>query len=440
MEQKAIRPIQNIRNSVQTVKVPGSKSITNRALLLAVMGRGKSSLSGCLFSDDSRYFLRCVQDLGFEAFADEAQKRVEVTGAGGAVPVGQASIYVGSAGTAARFLAAYLACNEGEFFLDSSEQMRRRPMEPLLRALESIGAEIVCTQQAGHFPMKITGHGVLTDHVTVDIDESSQFLSALLIAAPLSGRELTIDVKGSHGMAYIDMTVRMMEQFGVSVRKPQAKSFVIPGGQQYQAMAYQVEPDASAACYFWALAAIHGMTVTVPHLHFSSLQGDVAFAHLLKRMGCEVEDTLQGITVTGPQDGRLKGITADMHSFSDQAITLAAIAPFADGPVEITGIGHIRHQESDRIAAIVENLTAMGVEVCETADGVCIQPGEPKAALIETHEDHRLAMGFAVTGTRIPGLVIKNPDCCRKTFEEYFTVLDALTAAVEGESSGVSIS
>ncbi len=432
MEQKEIRPIQKKQNPVQTVLVPGSKSITNRALLLAVMGQGKSSLSGCLFSDDSRYFLRCVQDLGFETCVDETQKRVDVVGSGGRAPVRQASVYVGSAGTAARFLAAYLACNEGEFFLDASEQMRRRPMEPLLKALGSIGAEIVCTDQAGHFPMKITGHGVRTDHVTVDIDESSQFLSALLIAAPLSGRELAIDVKGSHGMAYIDMTIRMMEQFGVSVLKPQQKRFVIPGEQQYQAMAYQVEPDASAACYFWALAAIHGLSVTVPHLHFSSLQGDVAFAHLLKEMGCEVTDTPQGITVTGPGNGRLKGITVDMHSFSDQAITLSAIAPFADGPVEITGIGHIRHQESDRIAAIVENLTAMGIEAQEKADGVCIKPGEPKAAVIETHDDHRLAMGFALTGTRVPGIVIENPACCRKTFEEYFTVLDALTAAVEG--------
>ncbi|MCD8380201.1 MAG: 3-phosphoshikimate 1-carboxyvinyltransferase [Lachnospiraceae bacterium] len=432
MELKEIRPIQNTENPVQTVLVPGSKSITNRALLLAVMGEGKSSLSGCLFSDDSRYFLRCVQDLGFETNVEEGQKRIDVTGLGGRTPVKQASIYVGSAGTAARFLAAYLACNEGAFFLDASEQMRRRPMEPLLHALESVGAEIVCTDQAGHFPMRITGHGIRTDHVTVDIDESSQFLSALLIAAPLSGRELTIDVKGSHGMAYIDMTVRMMEQFGVRVLRPFEKRFVIPGGQRYRALTYQVEPDASSASYFWALAAINGLTVTVPHLHFTSLQGDVTFAHLLAEMGCEVEDQPQGICVTGPQNGRLKGVTVDMHSFSDQAITLAAIAPFADGEVEITGIGHIRHQESDRIAAIVENLTAMGIEAHETADGVCIKPGNAHAAVIETHEDHRLAMGFAVTGTRIPGIVIQNPDCCRKTFEEYFTVLDALTAEIEG--------
>ncbi|MCD8326395.1 MAG: 3-phosphoshikimate 1-carboxyvinyltransferase [Lachnospiraceae bacterium] len=433
MERKEIRPILIKKNPVQCVTVPGSKSITNRALLLSVMGTGKSVLRGCLFSEDSRYFLRCVQDLGFETEVDEDAARIEVTGFGGEIPVREASVYVGSAGTAARFLAAFLACSrEGSFHMDASEQMRRRPMEPLITALESIGAQIRCTGEAGHFPLEITAHGILTNRVAVDIDLSSQFLSALLIAAPMSGKELTIDVKGSHGMAYIDMTVKMMEQFGVSVRRESEKRFVIPGGQHYETLDYQVEPDASAASYFWALAAIQGISVTVPYLHFDSLQGDVTFAKVLARMGCQVEDTPQGICVTGPSSGILKGISVDMHSFSDQAITLAAIAPFAETPVEITGIGHIRHQESDRMAAIAENLRAMGIRVQESGDSIRIEPGTPRAAVIETHEDHRLAMGFALTGTRVPGIVIRNPGCCKKTFERYFEVLDQVTEAVEG--------
>ncbi|MCD8068535.1 MAG: 3-phosphoshikimate 1-carboxyvinyltransferase [Lachnospiraceae bacterium] len=432
-DRKEIRPVFIKRNPAQTVNVPGSKSITNRALLLAVMGMGKSTLKGCLFSEDSRYFLQCVRDLVFETKADEDAARIEVTGLGGRVPVREASVYVGSAGTAARFLAAYLACGEGHFYMDASEQMRRRPMEPLITALESIGARIECTEKPGHFPMVITGHGILKDRVAVDIDLSSQFLSALLIAAPMSGKELVIEVKGSHGMAYIDMTVRMMEQFGVSVRREGEKRFVIPGGQHYVTRDYQVEPDASAACYFWALAAIHGISVTVPHLHFDSLQGDVAFAKLLAQMGCQVEDRSEGIRVTGPSDGVLKGVAVDMHSFSDQAITLAAIAPFADSPVEITGIGHIRHQESDRLFAMAENLRAMGIRVQEREDSIRIEPGTPRAAVIETHEDHRLAMGFALTGTRVAGIVIKDPGCCKKTFERYFDVLDRVTDAVEGQ-------
>lgn len=432
-DRKEIRPIRIKKNPFQTVNVPGSKSITNRALLLAVMGMGKSTLRDCLFSEDSRYFLQCVQDLGFETTVDEAAARIEVTGLGGEIPVREASVYVGSAGTAARFLAAYLACSEGRFYMDASEQMRRRPMEPLITALESIGARIECTERPGHFPMVITGHGILKDQVKVDIDQSSQFLSALLIAAPLSGKELAIEVNGSHGMAYIDMTVRMMRQFGVKVNRTEDGEFVVPGGQHYETLEYRIEPDASAACYFWALAAIHGISVTVPHLHFDSLQGDVAFAGLLSRMGCEVEDIEEGIRVTGPSNGILKGVVADMHSFSDQAITLAAISPFADSPVEITGIGHIRHQESDRLAAMAENLRIMGLQVQESEDSIRIEPGTPRAAVIETHEDHRLAMGFALTGTRAEGIVIKNPGCCKKTFEQYFQVLDQVTAAVEGK-------
>ncbi|MCD7806237.1 MAG: 3-phosphoshikimate 1-carboxyvinyltransferase [Lachnospiraceae bacterium] len=436
-EKKEIRQIKAKRNPIQTVCVPGSKSITNRALLLAVMGSGKSTLRGCLFSEDSRHFLQCVQDLGFETRVDEAAATIEVTGLGGCLPVRKGSVYVGSAGTAARFLAAYLACNQGEFLMDASEQMRRRPMEPLIEALRSVGAEIECTQNPGHFPLVVKGHGILTDHVTVDIDQSSQFLSALLIAAPLAERGLTIDVSGSHGMAYIDMTVKMMEQFGVSVSRVGKKRFVVFGGQGYRALDYPVEPDVSAACYFWALAAIHGISVTVPGIHAGtsqngSLQGDVAFASLLARMGCQVTEEAQGVRVTGPADGVLKGVSVDMRSFSDQAITLAAIAPFADSPVEMTGIGHIRRQESDRLSAMAKNLRAMGIQVEEREDSIRIEPGLPKAAVIETCEDHRLAMGFALTGTRAEGIVIQNPGCCKKTFEQYFDVLEQVTKAIEG--------
>ncbi len=459
--EKEIIPVKRITQNHITVSVPGSKSITNRALLLATLAEGESRLKGTLFSDDSRHFLKCVQDLGFAAVADEDTKEVHVHGLGGAVPRKEARIYVGSAGTAARFLAAYLGCSEGSFYLDASEQMRKRPMEPLLRALESVGAEITCTEKAGHFPMRITGRGIKAHHVTVDIDKSSQFLSALLIAGCLAKEDLHIHLQGSHGMAYIQMTIRMMKQFGVEAVLLSEKEFVIPAGQRYRAMDYQIEPDASAACYFWAMAAVLGISVTVAHTHFDSLQGDVEFARILERMGCVVEDRSEGITVTGPRDvrstehgaetaigtgnrlgstdgtpqaetiqGRLKGIEVDMHTCSDQAITLAAIAPFAAGPVRITGISHIRLQESDRIAAIVENLTALGVHVEEEPDGVLIYPYgysgdnmEHSKVLIQTHDDHRLAMGFAITGLRRPGVVISDPLCCRKTFENYFEVL-----------------
>lgn len=433
MQQKQITPVKNIINKHITVSVPGSKSITNRALLLATLAKGESELGGALFSDDSRHFLKCVEDLGFETEVDEPARKIQVKGLGGPVPKEEASIYVGSAGTAARFLAAYLGCSEGMFYLDASAQMRKRPMEPLLKALESVGAKIICTEEAGHFPMEITGQGIINHEITVDIDKSSQFLSALLISGCLSKEDLHIYIEGSHGMAYIQMTVKMMEQFGVRVEHVSEREVLIPAGQSYRALDYYIEPDASAAAYFWAMAAILGISVTVEHLHFDSLQGDVAFARLLGEMGCQVEDTEAGITVTGPEGGRLKGIDVDMHTCSDQAITLAAIAPFADGPVRITGISHIRLQESDRIAAIVENLAALGVHVEEEADGVVIYPGNMSPARIQTHDDHRLAMGFAVVGLRSLGVTILDPLCCRKTFENYFDVLEQTVKQIQGE-------
>ena len=433
MEQKQIIPVENIVNKHVTVEVPGSKSITNRALLLATLANGESKLGGALFSDDSRHLLKCVEDLGFETVVDEPAHEISVIGFGGVVPKKEAGIYVGSAGTAARFLAAYLGCSEGKFYLDASQQMRKRPMEPLLKALENMGANIICTEEPGHFPMEISGQGIVNHHITVDIDKSSQFLSALLISGCLSKEDLHIYIEGSHGMAYIQMTIDMMEQFGVHVERVSDREFVIPAGQGYKAMNYYIEPDASAAAYFWAMAAVLGISVTVEHTHFYSLQGDVEFARILEKMGCQVTDNENGITVTGPADGVLKGITVDMHACSDQAITMAAIAPFADSPVRITGISHIRLQESDRIAAIVENLMAMGIRVEEESDGVVIYPGEMHGAEIQTHDDHRLAMGFAITGLRNPGVTILDPLCCRKTFENYFNVLEQTVRQIQGE-------
>lgn len=407
-----------------TVTVPGSKSITNRALLLAMLSDGACTLKGTLFSDDSRHFLSCLNALGFETTADEDSCTITVRGLGGRLPVREASLYVGSAGTAARFLTACLGVLSGTFHMDASEQMKKRPMAPLLSSLQELGCEVKFTEKEGFFPFVLKSHGFGKESIAIDINASSQFLSALLIAAGLSPQDFTIQVHGSHGMAYIEMTRKMMEQFGVLTRQTGNDTFLIPAGQHYKALTYQIEPDVSAACYFYGLAALFGLSVTVKGVYEDSLQGDVAFLHILEKMGCTLVDTPNGICLTGPANGHLTGITVDMSACSDQAITLAAIAPFADSPVTITGIGHIRHQESDRIAAIVENLTAMGVRCEESADGVTIHPGTPQAALIHTHDDHRLAMGFSLTGLRAEGIVIENPGCCKKTFENYFEVLE----------------
>lgn len=405
------------------VKVPGSKSITNRALLLAMLSDGKSHLTGAQFSEDSSHFLQCLSDLSFDVASKPETGEVSVHGLSGRLPVKKASLYVGSAGTAARFLSAVLGVSEGEFFLDASEQMKKRPMAPLLSALQSIGCDISFAEKEGYFPFTLHARGFQNTDLTIDIDKSSQFLSALLIAAPLAKEDVKIKVAGTHGMAYIEMTCRMMKQFGVLTEHPAPDTFLIKAGQTYRAQDYAIEPDVSAACYFYALAALSGCSVIVDGVPEHSLQGDTEFLSILEKMGCRVTRTNEGICITGPA-GRLHGLTVDMSSCSDQAITLAAIAPFADSPVTITGIGHIRGQESDRLSAIAENLTAMGIRCEERADSITIYPGVPKPAHIKTHDDHRLAMGFAVTGLFAEGIVIENPSCCKKTFAEFFECLE----------------
>ena len=430
------------------VKVPGSKSITNRALLLAMLSDGKSHLTGAQFSEDSSHFLQCLSDLSFDVASRPETGEVSVHGLSGRLPVKKASLYVGSAGTAARFLSAVLGVSEGEFFLDASEQMKKRPMAPLLSALQSVGCDISFAEKEGFFPFTLHARGFQNTDLTIDIDKSSQFLSALLIAAPLAKEDVKIKVAGTHGMAYIEMTCRMMEQFGVLTEHPSPDTFLIKAGQTYRAQDYAIEPDVSAACYFYALAALSGCSVIVDGVPEHSLQGDTEFLNILEKMGCRVTRTNEGICITGPAacaesagvksadagsktaspashaSGRLHGLTVDMSSCSDQAITLAAIAPFADSPVTITGIGHIRGQESDRLSAITENLTAMGIRCDERADSITIYPGVPKPAHIKTHDDHRLAMGFAVTGLFAEGIVIENPSCCKKTFAEFFECLE----------------
>lgn len=406
------------------VDVPGSKSITNRALLLATLAEGISTLRGVLFSDDSRHFLKCVQDLGFETQVDEAGRLVRVKGLGGAVPLTKADLYVGSAGTAARFLTACLGLSEGIYRMDASEQMRRRPMAPLLCALKELGCGILYDAEEGHFPFVLRGHGFRKEQISINIDSSSQFLSALLIVSCLCKRDFTTHIEGTHGMAYIDMTLKMMEQFGVCTEKASGSTFLTRAGQHYRALDYRIEPDVSAACYFYAMSPLLHVPVRVNHVHFDSLQGDVAFIRLLEEMGCLAADTPEGIVLSPPAEGMFHGITANMSACSDQAITLAAIAPFAEGSTTINGIGHIRFQESDRIAAITAELSRMGIRCDERQDGITIYPGRPAPSTVETYDDHRMAMGFSLTGLRSPGIVIADPGCCRKTFEDYFEVLD----------------
>lgn len=425
MNQYKVRPLTG-SNPIK-VEVPGSKSITNRALMLAALGNKTCVLRGVLFSDDSRAFLSCLQELGFDVVIEEEKRSVTITGMGGAIPNRNATINVRSAGTAARFLTVMLAFAGGHYTLNSSEQMKKRPMEPLLTELRKAGVKISCLEREGHFPFIMESENISIREITIDTNISSQFASALLMSATLLPNGLTLHMSGERSSgAYVLMTLSMMEQFGIRVVKNDADCEIF-AKQSYGLMEYDIEPDMSAACYFYAMAAILNRKVTVLGTHQEiSLQGDKKFLGVLGKLGCKVEDLSEGVTVTGVEN--YSGITVNMKDFSDQALTMAVVAAFADTPTKIEHIGHIRMQESDRIQAIIHELNRMGVGCREIpeVDGVEIIPAPIQPAEIETYEDHRVAMSFTLAGLRVEGITIKNPLCCGKTFENYFDVIDSI--------------
>lgn len=410
-----------------TVSVPGSKSITNRALMLAALSSGTCQLTGVLFSDDSRAFLSCLTELGFQVEIDEERKEVLLVGTSGKIPNKNATINVRSAGTAARFLTVMLAVAGGDYTLESSEQMKRRPMEPLITALREAGIWVTCLEEENHFPFQIHSEGFRQSEVSINTDVSSQFASALLMAGILKKEGLTVKLEGGRTQgSYLMVTLKVMEQFGIMVERV-GDVCKVPGNVRYHLDRYEIEPDLSAAAYFYAMAPLCGKTVTVQGVHQNSMQGDLKFIKVLERLGCQLRDTSNGLVVTKSEAGNYEGFDIDMKDFSDQTMTMAALAVFASTPTKIMNVGHIRLQESDRIHAIVTELNRMGVNATEFESEILIKPGQPKPVQIETYEDHRMAMAFALIGLRAEGIEIKNPKCCAKTFEEYFDVLDQIS-------------
>ena len=389
-----------IKNKSAVVRVPGSKSITARALLLAALADGESTLYGAQLTGDCATFIEAVKSLGIDVTVGGTTVKVE--GCGGKLPRKSGEIYVGSAGTAARFLTAICALSDGEYKLTSSAQMQKRPQGALISALKSLGAEFTFHGEENCFPFTVRGVKCAADEVTVDITKSSQFLSALLMAGVLAGKPLSIKTVGSHGLDYVNMTLDMMWSFGVSVEE-KGGAYTVCGG--YSAKKYDIEPDVSAACYFYAMNRLLGTEIKVAGVFPHTMQGDIKFINLIKNFD---------------------GGKVDMSAFSDQALTLAAASPYLKNPTEICGVSHIRGQECDRIAAIIHNLSAMGVRCEEVADGVKIYPCTPHGAEIETFGDHRVAMAFSLCGLMTDGIVIKNAEVCSKTFKEYFEALDGL--------------
>ncbi|PJF42732.1 MAG: 3-phosphoshikimate 1-carboxyvinyltransferase [Chloroflexota bacterium] len=418
-----IRPLNRPIDAV--ISVPGSKSITNRALLLAALAEGESVLENALFSEDSQWCSQALQRLGICVQSEPEAARFVVNGKGGYFPAAYADLFVGNSGTTARFLVAAATLGGGTYRFDGVPRMRQRPIRPLLAALRQLGAHFSFEGETDAFPLMVHAVGLNGGTATLEATDSSQYVSALLQVAPYARRDVSLTLTGEVvSEPYIEMTLRMMAQFGVIVDKKDYRNYRVCAGQRYRAQRYVIEPDASNATYFFAAAALIGGRVRVPYLSADSLQGDARFVDVLERMGCQVERAANYLEVRS--SGQLRGVDVDLNAMSDTAQTLAAIAPFASSPTHIRNIGHIRHKETDRIAAVATELRKLGAQVEESADALTIYPSVLQPTEIETYDDHRMAMAFSVTGLALGGVRIKNPSCTAKTFPDYFKRFEAL--------------
>ena len=408
------------------VRPPGSKSITNRALVCAALAEGHSTLTGVLDSEDTQVMLAALRRLGLEIEFDSASATARVTGSGGDYPHRDVDLFVANSGTTMRFLTAALTVGNGRYRLSGIARMHQRPIRDLVDALRSLGATLRYAEQEGYPPLEILATGLVGGTTRIRGDVSSQFLSGLLMASPCARGTVEIEVEGPLvSRPYVDMTLSVMRAFGVDVDHHEPSRYLVPAPTKYHGTDYQIEPDASAASYFWAAAAITGGSVTVHGLGPNALQGDVAFCDCLEKMGCIVQRAADSITVIGRP---LNGIDVNMNAISDTVQTLAAVALFASGPTTIRGVAHIRFKETDRIGDLARELCRLGAEVTQFDDGLRITPRPLHAAEIETYNDHRMAMSLALVGLRVPNVRIRDPQCTRKTYPRFFDDLQQLCA------------
>lgn len=410
-----------------SIRPPGSKSITNRALVCAALAEGRSTLRGALDSEDTRVMIDCLGALGVTVESRDDGRTLRVEGCAGKLPAQSAELFVANSGTTIRFLTAVAALGRGSYRLDGVERMRARPIWDLLDALQTLGADARSLDPGGCPPVLVHAAGLPGGEAALRGNVSSQYLSGLLMAAPYAERPVVLTIDGPLvSQPYVRMTLAVMQSFGVAVvASPELSRFEVPLAP-YMATDYAIEPDASAASYFWAAAAIAGGEATVLGLSRSALQGDVAFCECLAQMGCDVQYGDDSVRVRG---GSLQGINVDMNAISDTVQTLAGVALFADGPTTISGVGHIRHKETDRIGDLARELRKLGAEVAEHEDGLTISPGPLQAAEIDTYQDHRMAMSLALVGLKQPGVVIRDPGCVAKTYPGFFADLARVTAA-----------
>jgi 3-phosphoshikimate 1-carboxyvinyltransferase len=406
-----------------TLTLPGSKSYTHRALVAASLAAGESWLTNALDAEDTRLTAQALDRLG--AGIDWRVDGVRVKGAGGRWQPVFGPIYLGNSGTSMRFLTALAALGQGEYRLTGSPRMCERPQGELLEALAQLGVKAISERGDGCPPVIVQG-GLQGGRARLSGSISSQYLSALLFISPLAPQGAEIEITGDLvSKPYVDLTLDVLGDFGVSYYREDYRYFRLPGGQCYLSQDYAIEADASSASYFWAAAALTHGRVTITNLTPDSCQGDVGFVKVLERLGCRVRSGDAGLTVEG---GPLQGIEVDMAAMPDLVPTLAVLAAFAKGETVITGAAHLRHKESDRLAAVAAELQKMGIDARETPDGLIITGGQPRGAVIDTYQDHRIAMSFAVASLQAPGTEIRDPDCVAKSFPEFWDYFARLQA------------
>lgn len=405
-----------------TVQVPGSKSFTHRTLIAAAMSDGVCRVQKPLRSQDTLLTLGALKRMGIRA--DDHNDDITVHGGNGRFRSVSQPIDFRNSGTSMRLFGALVVLGQGPYTLTGTRRMCERPMQALLDSLTQLGVHARSQSGNGCPPVIIEGGQCRGGKTAIDCSVSSQYLSALLLIAPCLERGMTIEVsRGPVSKPYIDMTIDIMNTFGVHLQRDGHTRFEVPGGQTYRAGTYPVEPDGSNAGYFWAAAAISGSRVKVLNITAASRQGDIGLAEIFGQMGCTVDHTPDGIAVTG---GKLRAVEVDMGHMPDVVPTLAVVAAFAQGTTKIHNVGHLRAKECDRLAAVSNELAKMGIETRVHEDDLEIVGGAPHGADIETYDDHRIAMSFAVAGLKVPGIGIIDPDCVAKSFPTYWEVFERL--------------
>jgi 3-phosphoshikimate 1-carboxyvinyltransferase len=391
--------------------------------MAAALAAGESRLTNALKAEDTELTARALAQLG--AGIDWQGATIRVTGGGGRWRATPLPIYLGNSGTSMRFLTALVALGKGEYLLTGTARLCQRPLGELLAALRQVGAKAESEKGDGCPPVRVTG-GLTGGRAQLSGGTSSQYLSALLLIGPLAPKGLEIEITGELvSRPYVDLTLEVLGDFGITYYREGYRFFQLPGGQCYLPQTYVIEADASSASYFWAAAALTGGRVTITNLSLESSQGDAAFPRVLEGMGCTVSENPAGLTLQG---GPLQGVAVDMAAMPDLVPTLAVLAAFAQGETVITGVAHLRHKESDRLHAVAAELAKMGIAARETEDGLVVRGGEPRGAVIHTYDDHRIAMSFAVAGLKAPGMRITGPDCVAKSFPDFWKFFERLYA------------